>query len=330
MSAERATTRGRRVALTVVFFAAGAALLAWQIRSAHLDTIAAQLRAVGAGFLVILTISLARFFLRSIAWTTLIDQPVSVTRALTATIAGDALGNLTPLSLIVSEPAKAVYLSSSVPVSRSLAALTAENFFYSVSVAIYIVLGTAAFLWRFNLDPTLRWAALISLVGMAVVLAGAAWLAWQRPAIASTVASRIPIAKVRDLVVRIREFEERAYGSVGHQGGVLAKIVVYDAIFHALSFIESYYTLWLLTGQWLPIEAFVLDTFSRVSNIAFRVIPMRIGVDQFGSEQIGLAMGLASGIGTSLSLVRAARVLIWAVAGLALLSRRTMGGTPAK
>jgi hypothetical protein len=323
MSAEPATSRGRRVALTVVFAVVGVALLAWQIVHAGPHVIKAQIARVGAGFAVILFISVVRFFLRSIAWTTLIAEPVSVWRALAATIAGDALGNITPLNLIVSEPAKAVYLGRSVPAARGLAALTAENFFYSISVAIYIVLGTAAFLLRFDLTPALRWTGVAALGAMAVVLAAATWLAWERPGLASAIAARVPVRKVRDLVGRIRTFEQDAYGSVGHHGGILARIVVYDAIFHVLSFIEAYYTLWLLTGEWLPVHAFVLDTFSRVSNIIFRLIPFKLGADQAGSEQVALAVGLASGIGTSVSLVRTMRVIVWAAVGLVLLVRRT-------
>src|SRR5439155_18841678 len=109
-----------------------------------IDTIRDHLSRVGWGFLVILGLSFIRFALRSFAWTTIVGERVSLAGAIAATISGDAIGNLTPLSLIVSEPAKSMYLRDEVPVARSFAALTAENFFYSVSVALFIVLGTGA------------------------------------------------------------------------------------------------------------------------------------------------------------------------------------------
>lgn len=324
MADARPSGGARRTALTTVAAALGIALLAWQIRKIGLGAIRDDLAAVGWGFVAILVLSLLRFVVRSLAWTTLIGDRdrVPLTSALAATIGGDALGNITPLSLIVSEPAKAIYLGARVSTAHALAALTAENFFYSVSVAIYIVLGTAALLVAFPLDPTIRWAGVIALVGMAAVLAVAGWLAWQKPAVASALLSRVPLAHLDAIVERVRDFEVRTYGSVGQQAGRLNIVIACEAAFHVLSFIEAWLTLWLLTGSSLPLEAFVLDTFSRVSNIVFRIVPLRLGVDQVLSDVVAQAIGLSAGIGTTLSLVRTGRVLVWAIVGMVLLLRR--------
>jgi hypothetical protein len=327
MTDAQSSSRARHTAVTVVASAVGVALLVWQMRQVGLAPIRADLAAVGYGFLAILFLSLLRFIVRSAAWTTLIGERVPLSSALAATIGGDALGNITPLSLLVSEPAKAMYLGGRVSTAQALAALTAENFFYSVSVAIYIVLGTAALLLAFPLDPGVRWAGVIALVGMAAVLGVAGWLAWQKPSIASSLLARIPFAHLDTVVERVRDFEMRTYGSVGQQTGRLGVVVACEAAFHVLSFAESWITLWLLTGLSLPLEAFVLDTFSRVSNIVFRVVPLRLGVDQVLSDVVAQAIGLLAGIGTTLSLVRTGRVLVWAVVGMALLLRRGMRRT---
>ena len=97
------------------------------------------------------------------------DERQAVAAAVAATVSGDAIGNLTPLSLIVSEPAKAMYLRDRVPGSRAFPALAAENFFYSVSVALYIILGTIAMLQEFPVPPELRLAGALSIGLMAVV-----------------------------------------------------------------------------------------------------------------------------------------------------------------
>ena len=215
MSDARPPARASRRALTAVASVAGLALLVWQIRTVGLDTIRADLAAVGWGFLAILALSLLRFVVRSVAWTTLIGERVPVASALAASIGGDALGNITPLSLLVSEPAKALYVGGRVQTAQALAALAAENFFYSVSVAIYIVLGTAALLLAFPVDATIQWAGVIALGAMAAILAAAAWLAWQKPSVASALLARVPFATLDAVVSRVRDFEVRTYGSVG-------------------------------------------------------------------------------------------------------------------
>ena len=208
----------RRTVLAVLALSVGAALLVWQVHQLGLERITSGLSQVGWGFLLILLLSLLRFVARSIAWTTLIGQPVPIGRAVAATISGDALGNVTPLSLLVSEPVKAMYLDAGPGSSRSLAALAAENFFYSVSVGIYVTLGTAAMLREFPLPPEIHVAGVTALGLMALVLAVAAWTAWQKPTLASAVVSRLPFGRLAAVVDRVRDFEVRTYGSAGRQG----------------------------------------------------------------------------------------------------------------
>lgn len=109
---------------------AGLALVVWQIRDVGLDTVWAGFRAVGPlGFAAILTLSFLRYLVRSLAWTTLIVPPpgrpsVPLRSVTAATIGGDALGNLSFLSLLVSEPAKALYLTRHVPATITMATET--------------------------------------------------------------------------------------------------------------------------------------------------------------------------------------------------------------
>lgn len=321
------SSRRRRTAVTLVASLVGAALLVWQIRYVGLGVLWDNLSAVGAWFLVILAVSLLRFTARSAAWITLIGERVPIRRALAASISGDALGNATPLSLLVSEPAKALYLGSEVPSSRALAALAAENFFYSVSVAIYVMLGTAAMLASFQVPDSLRWAGEGALAAMAAVLVGAGWLAWQKPSVATTLAARLPVRKLGIVVSRLREFELQTYGSAGHQGARLGIVAAWEIVFHLLSFAESWLTIWLFTGTSVPLAAFVLDGASRVINVVFRMVPFRIGVDEVTSGAVAQALGLTQPIGVAQALVRKGRLLTWAAVGAVLLAKRGLAST---
>src|SRR5580692_825480 len=100
-------TRSGRIAVAVFGSIAGLALLAWQVRLAGVDRIRDGFAAVGYGFGGILALSGLRYVVRALAWTTLMGGGISLGRATTAVIGGDALGNLTPLRLLASEPDKA-------------------------------------------------------------------------------------------------------------------------------------------------------------------------------------------------------------------------------
>jgi hypothetical protein len=313
----------RRV-LTLAAVAAGLALLVWQVRAIGWSEIARGFLSVGwLGFAGVLLVSFGRFLCRGTAWLALLREPVSLSRAIAAFLAGDAAGNLTPLGLLASEPAKAAMLGNPGGLGRALAALAAETYFFSVSVAAYVVLGTAALIILFPLDRATELTAVIALSAMAAVLLGAGWVAWTRPAAMSAALARLRIARLSRIVDRVRAFETTLYGTVGGNTAGIRTVIVSEALFHVLSFVEMWLTLWLVTGTSMPLAAFVLDAFGRVANIAFKMIPLQLGVLQVGSEMVGRALGLAPGVGTTLSLVRTARVMLWAAAGLMLATRNS-------
>ena len=315
----------RRAAINTGLSVVGVALLIWQVQDAGgVAAVRRGLASVGVGFAAVLVLSFLRFLMRAIAWRALLGEPAPVSAALAATISGDALGNITPFGLAASEPAKAFYIGRHLDPQRAFAALAAENFFYSVSVAVYVIAGVVAMLVAFEELPVeLRQGGIAALVLMAIVLAAAGWIAWRRPAMASGALRRLPLKQAGTLADRMRDLETLTYGSAAHESARLGQMALAETTFHALSLAESWLVLYLITGgQSLPIEALILDSVSRVINVAFKMIPMRLGVDEISSEMVGVAIGLGAGSGLVVALVRKIRMLVWAAVGLVLWARR--------
>jgi hypothetical protein len=315
--------------LTVLATVGGLVLLAWQINALGLGRVVEHLANVGLpGFAAIIAVSGCRLTLRALAWRSIIVNPPPLRRALAATISGDAIGNLTPLSLLASEPAKAMYLGGRTDGARVFAALAAENFFYSISVAIYVIAGTAAMLlWFGNLPERIRIAGAIILAAMATVLVVATWLAWRRPRMLTTLVSRVPWQRARRFAGTLHEFETRVYGTAGHPEARLGRLLACETAFHLFSYLEVLLTLWLLTGVAHPLQAFILDTVNRVVNVAFRWVPMRIGVDEAAAEPVARAIGMADAVGVATALVRKVRVGFWTLVGISLLAKKGLRQT---
>ena len=331
------TVSSRRPSLTGTLLAiVGLALLVWQVRLVGLDHIGDGFKAVGwRGFLAILGLSLFRFAARSMAWITLIGRPVPLSSATAATISGDALGNLSFLSLLVSEPAKAFYVTRHAPAAEAFAALTAENFFYSVSVASVILGGTITLLATFVVPDSLRVALWVSLAVMGGVLAAAVWLARSRPALAAVARSastalarrflsRAPGPRVAGWLDQLERVETRTYSALSASPWRLGVVIACEAAFHLASIAEAWLTLRLLTGSATLLNAFLLDTVNRFINVAFRAVPLRVGVDEVTTSGFTEMLGLGSAAGLTLALVRKARMLVWAGVGLGLLGRRAI------
>ena len=92
--------------------------------------------------------------------------------------------------------------------------------------------------------------------------------------------------------------------------------------------LEIYFLLRLLVGHgdrtWLM--ALVLGTVERLIMIAFKFVPLRLGVDHAGSGSIAEILGIGAAVGVTIATVRTARNLFWAALGLALLARSTREG----
>lgn len=306
----------------------GVVLLVWQLRSAGIDAIQDGLRAVGWGFAGILVLSGLRFVVRAVAWVALMGGSVPRSSAVVAFIGGDAIGNLTPLRLVASEPAKALLLGRGVNASHALAALIVENACYGISVAVVILVGVAAMLWAFDVAEAIRWAGWVVVGAMVLTLAALAGMLWFKPAIASAVLARVPFLRRDALAARVRAFEETTYGLVGGRNGRLVTVVTAEMAFHAFSFLETYLTLWLITGVSSPLEAFVLDTVNRIINVVFLMVPLRVGVAETGSGLIASAIGLTRASGVSLALIAKGRILVWAGVGLVLILLRQKAEGP--
>jgi len=300
----------------------GLAFLAWQVAHVGSRDVLDGLRQVGAGFLLVLAIAFARLVIRAYAWSLFFDRRASLSHVIAATLVGDAAGGVTPLSLLVSEPAKALYLRDDIPPSRGLAAAAAENFFYSLSVALVIIAGMTALLLGFPLPQPVRLASWIALVAMLAVVAAGLWLIWRRPSLVSSALAALPFAAARRAVERVRTLEETAYAFVRQTGHRLAAVIACEIAFHLLSLAETYVTLWLVAGRATVTAAFILDSVSRVINVVFRVVPLRIGVDEEGARLVADVLGYTQANGLAMALVRRGRLIVWTLPGLVLLVRR--------
>ena len=160
----------------------GLALFVYFVRQAGLKEIAAGLKGIGWTFGIVVALGGLRLAARAQAWRSCFTGVHRLTsnHAFGSVLAGDTLGNLTPLSVLVGEPAKALFASTREPVSRSLPALAVENLFYTLSAAFVIAGGTVALVARLGLSDTL-WMTGASVVLILIILISITHvLIWQR------------------------------------------------------------------------------------------------------------------------------------------------------
>ena len=315
---------GRRRLLTAACTVAGVALFVFVVRRAGAADILDGIQRVGWGLVVLLLLAGLRFILRSQSWRLCMPDDVRLPlgRAFRAFLAGDSVGNITPLGLVASEPTK-VFLSRHHLATRdAVASLAAENVIYAASVATMVSLGLVVVLFTVPLPPSWQWALGASLAAIAVaVVAGRRLLrgTWDEGR-GSRPRWREQIAAVRQAVAAFSE----------GQTGRLQRAYALDLLYHATAVLEVFLTLrWVLGDPASPLsgagsitltQAIAFEALNRVVIVAFKFVPFRVGIDEALTGAAAPMLALDPAAGITLAVVRKVRNLFWTGVGLAIIA----------
>lgn len=315
---------------SAVFAVVGVALFAYFVWSAGPWKIWENISKIGAGFLLILVLSGLRFAVRALAWTLCFEAPhrLSVWEAFKAHLIGDTAGNIVSLGMVVSEPTKAALVRERVPLLSAVAALAVENLFYMLSVATFLLCGTAALLLSFPLTKTLWWLSVGILSGVVVAVGVAGWavrrqlrflsggLAWAN----RRGFGRAAYERRRE---RLMSLEDKVYGFHTRHRARFPLILLLQSTFHLLGVLEAYLTIYLISD--VPptfLTAFLFETVNRIINIVFKYVPLRAGVDEAGTGALARVLRFGVDAGVTLAIVRKARMVFWMTVGILLLVSR--------
>lgn len=306
----------------------GASLLVLTIVRVGWPEIVRGVSGVGWAFLPVVALGGLRFFARARSWCLCVAgigaPPLPAARAFGAVLAGDAVGNLTPLGLLASEPAKVLLVRPVLATGPALTSVALDNGFYTGSVLAMIAAGAAMLVRQVALDRQVRLAAEAVLVAVAATTLAALWLARRQPAVLSWVARQAArlAGRTAGSAEVLAGIEQQFYGVLSWPAARLWQAAAWQAAFHAGAVLEVWVILRALSGATISLaDAFVLESAGRLVTVLFKVVPFRIGVDEAGSAIVATALGIPASHGVTIALIRKLRILLWNAAGLVVLAR---------
>jgi hypothetical protein len=304
----------------------GALLFLWSIRAAGVAGVRDGVSRVGWWFVVICLLGGVRYLVRAAAWRMCLDDPrrLPLGSAFGAAVMGDALGNVTPFGVLISEPSKVAFVQRRTGAGPAISAVTVENLFYIASVIVLFVCGTAALLLSFNVGIALRRTAYLTLgVAVGMALAIAVVLA-RRVRIATALARPLaswsrPWRATGSRRADLMAIEDQVFGFTSRHPGRVLTLFGLEAAYHVAGVMEIWLTVTLIAGGPIGwVTAFVLEFVNRTITIAFQFVPLWLGVDEAGTGLVAAALHLGGATGVGLALVRKARVMVWTGLGLGL------------
>ena len=323
----------RKNALLVVTGVVGFALFVQALRTLGLERAVDGFRRVGWGFAAILLLSGAREAARTLAWIRTVEGPARLpfARAFRARLAGEALNTLLPMGMLVGEPVKASHVASHLPFGTAFSALVVEFAFYCSSLVVLLSSGMTAIVVAAHVSPGPR-----AIAGVAISIAAVAVLIpyVRRVSRASEEMLNNDLGVLQGktsscvhAIARIVRGVRRPFAIVArfaaeHPEHVRA-IVAFELAYQVLAVAEVYLTLLLISPQPPTLgTSLVLETVSRAITMLFKMVPMRVGVDEAGSSLFASHLDLGAATGLTLALVRKLRMLFWSAVGLAFLLLR--------
>jgi hypothetical protein len=310
-------SRRRSRVVTAAAALAGLLLFIYAVRQAGVDQILDGVRRVGWGLLAILALGGLRFMLRAECWRQCLPSGVRLgyRHAFVAFLAGDAVGSVTPLGLVASEPTKVFLTRHHLATRESVASLALENLVYAVSVVAMVAIGIIVLLITVPLP--LGWQEILLAV-LAAAVAGVWVLA---RVMRHGAGSILPRHAWRERLSAIRLQLHFA------SGAVLARVLALDLVYHGLAVLEVYLTLELLLGALSPTlsQSVVFEALNRVNTVVFKFVPFRVGVDEALNGALAPILTLPAVAGVTLAVVRKVRSLFWAGIGLLFVATHPAG-----
>ncbi len=282
------------------------------------------------GFAVILVLYFLRICARALAWQLSVHEPysLSIKDTIPAVVIGEAMSSTIPLGILISGTSKAIAVKNRIPLVAGLSSVATENLFYSLITGIFLMAGGTVLLRGFALDESLVLTVNILIAAVAILIILGFLMVIRQWHFASETCewlyARGFLRKyLENARLDVRLFENLIYDFYRRYSGRFLPICLFEAAYHVIGIAEVWYVLSRLSdGYPSLVNAFLLESVSRVVTVVFKLIPFMIGVDEAGAQYVGRTLALGAGVGVTLAIIRKGRLLFWTAIGILLIVKR--------
>ncbi len=283
-----------------------------------------------AGFAVIVVLYFFRLVVRALAWNACVHEPheLKLKDTLPAVVIGEALSSTIPLGILISGTAKAIVVRKRIPLVAAFSSVATENLFYSFVTSLFLIAGATVMLRTYVVDESLILTINVLIAIVAILLSLGILMVVRQWHFASWIVNWLYDKGFLKRLLEngrgeVRRFEDLIYGFYRKYPQRFLPVCLLEGLYHALGIAEVWYILSRIADV-APslLNAFLLESVSRLVTIIFKLVPFVIGVDEAGAQFVGETVALGAGVAVTLAIIRKGRILFWTAIGVVLIIKR--------
>lgn len=321
--------------LKLVFLALGLFLLGYLVYRVGPSTLLDQLLSVGWGFAAVVAVAVASIVMMAVGWGSLLKpggSKAAFWELSAASVVGAAINFLTPGSL-GGEPLKAALLKDKVPTHELVSSVLLHNVLYWVSNLILIVAGTVTALILLALPARIAWFMAGATVGVAVPILVVAWLVHRGLAERFLkLLGRLGLKRAagEDVLEKARKADREVRRFASENRWPFLKAFFWVFVGRALCVVEVWVILKVMSIDAGPAAVFLIQSLSLIVYIVFAFVPSQLGANEGASYFLFPYLGMSSGVGVAMEMVRRLRIVATVLLGLLILGLYSLRGAPVR
>ena len=301
----------------------GIALLGYLLTTVKFSALAGNAKVIGWGMLVVIALGGFSHIVKTWAWRlTMLGEArnVSFGRTLGLRLISEAIGQLGFIGMVGGEATRVSLLGSGVSVAGAISSVTLDRGLFILAGAVVTISGILCLLFVVSVSHTLYiYASVLVLALVCLLIAGAIAIQRKWPVLLglARAAARIPWFRtwLQGKESTIRASEQRIIEFYHKAPGVFGLSVVLNLLCHFLAIVEVYLILKMLGTPATLLGALILESLTKLINVAGAVNPGNVGTYEGGNMVIGRLVRLTGAQGLLLALCRRGRGIFWAIIG---------------
>ncbi|MEQ1604958.1 MAG: flippase-like domain-containing protein [Pyrinomonadaceae bacterium] len=311
-----------------ITFLLGLVLLAFVIYKIGYHKILDSLSAVGWGFLAVLALNVTRHFCRAASLYLAIEPEHRKGRyinVVAARFGGEAVNFFSFAGPFLGDATKAMLLKRNLPLTHGASAVIIDNILYYLTVILVILVGVAILVSAFGsgangIENALILIVVFSVIGFISLSLAIKYRVTPLTSILRTLEKRsVSPGFLSRKQHHILDVEKNVFQFYHDRRADFFKVFGISLGVHALSVAEVFLALKFLGYDASASTSLIIESLTKVINVAFSFVPGTIGVYEGGNAIILQMLGYTTAVGVSLALVRRGAILFSTTVGLIVL-----------